>query len=70
MAVRTRDQIEAARAELNAAVKALAKMDRPAAVAILARYDVLTTAELKPEDIPAAHAAFVEALNKFDGVPS
>jgi hypothetical protein len=54
------------RDDLNAAVKALAAKDRPAAVAILARYDALSTPEIKPEDIPAVHAAFVEALKKFD----
>jgi hypothetical protein len=55
--------------QLNEAVKALAAKDRPAAVAILARYGALTAPELRPEDIPAAHAAFVEALKKFDGAP-
>jgi hypothetical protein len=54
---------------LNAVVKALASKDRPEAVAILARYDALTTPQIKTEDIAAAHAAFVEALKKFDGVP-
>jgi hypothetical protein len=48
--------------QLDAAVKALAKLDRPAAVEILARYGAMTTPEIKPEDIPAVHAAFVEAL--------
>ncbi len=59
MAAVTRD-------ELNAAVKALAARDRQAAVEILARYKVLTTPQLKHEDIPAVHAEFVEALKKFD----
>jgi hypothetical protein len=49
--------------ELNEAFKSLASKDRPAAVAILARYDALSTPELKPEDIPAVHAAFIEALD-------
>jgi hypothetical protein len=56
--------------QLDAAVKALAKLDRPGAVAILARYGAMVTPDIKPEDIPSAHAAFVEALKKFDGVPS
>lgn len=62
------------RDQLNAAVRALAAKDKPggrdAAVAILAKFGVLTTAELKHEDIPAAHAAFVEALKRFDASPS
>jgi hypothetical protein len=48
--------------QLDAAVKALAKLDRPAAVEILARYGAMTTPEIKNEDVPACHAAFVEAL--------
>jgi hypothetical protein len=59
----------AARDQLNAAVKALAKKDRAQAVAILARYGALTTPEVKPEDIPAARAAFEEALAKLNGKP-
>jgi hypothetical protein len=57
------------KAELHAAVKALAAKDRPVAVAILARYGVLTTPQIKPEDIPAVTAVFLEALKKFDGAP-
>jgi hypothetical protein len=52
--------------KLNEAVKAMGRVDRPQAVKILARFDVLTTAELKPESIPAVHAAFIEALKKSD----
>jgi hypothetical protein len=51
--------------QLNKAVTALAKLDRPAAVAILARFNASNTVELKHEDVPAAHAAFLEALKKF-----
>jgi hypothetical protein len=54
------------RVELNAAVQALAVRDRPAAVAIFAKFGALCTPEIKSEDIPAVHAAFVEALKKFD----
>jgi hypothetical protein len=54
------------KAKLNETVKALAKLDRPAAAAILARFGVLTTASLKEEDIAATHAAFVEALKKMN----
>lgn len=54
------------RVELNAAVKALEAKDRAAAVDILARYGARCTPEIKREDIPAAHAAFVEALAKLD----
>jgi hypothetical protein len=57
------------RDHLKAAVKALAAKDRPAAVAILARYGALVAPDIKTEDIPAVHAAFLEALKKFDGVP-
>jgi len=55
------------RDQLNAIVKEVAARDRPAAVKILGTFGVLTTPQLKPEDIPAAHAAFVAALKKFDG---
>lgn len=58
------------RVELNAAVKALEKIDRPAAEKILAQFNALNTPQLRSEDIPAAHAAFVEALAKLDGAPS
>jgi hypothetical protein len=54
--------MSATRDELNAAVKALAARDRPKAVSILARFNAMTTPEIKPEDIPAVHAAFVKAL--------
>ena len=54
--------MSATRDELNAVVKALAARDRPKAVSILARFNAMTTPEIKPEDIPAAYAAFVEAL--------
>jgi hypothetical protein len=52
--------------QLDAVVKALAAKDRPAAVAILARYGALVTPQVRPEDAPAVHNAFVEALKKFD----
>jgi hypothetical protein len=52
------------RDELNAAVKALAKLDRPAAVAILARYGALTTPQIKHEDVLSVTAAFVEACEE------
>jgi hypothetical protein len=55
------------RDELNTSVKRLAARDRPAAVEILARYGAMNTPEIKPEDIAAAHAEFVEALKKFNG---
>ena len=62
-----------ARSELNEVVQALVKMDRPAAVEILARFNArgesrpaMNTTELTSEDIPAARAAFVEALRKLD----
>jgi hypothetical protein len=61
--------IETTRDRLNAAVKALAAKDRPVAVAILARYGALTTPQIKPEEVPAVHAEFVEALAKLDGAP-
>jgi len=57
------------RVELNDVVRQLARVDRAQAVAILARYGALTTPEVKPEDIPAAHAAFEEALAKLNGKP-
>lgn len=60
---------QTARDQLNTAVRALEKLSRPAAVAILARYGALRTPELKTEDIPAVHAEFVEALKKFNDVP-
>lgn len=63
------ETLSTTRDQLKAAVKALAAKDRPAAVAILARYGCMTAPEIKPEDIPAVHAAFVEALKKFDGAP-
>ena len=56
---RTRDQ-------LNAVVKALAARDRSGAVEILARYNVMTTPQLKSEDVPAVYQACVEALKKLD----
>jgi hypothetical protein len=57
------------RVELNDVVRQLARVDRAQAVAILARYGALTTPEVKPEEIPAAHAAFEEALAKLNGKP-
>jgi hypothetical protein len=55
--------------QLNESVKALAARDRPSALAILNRYGATCTPEIKPEDIPAAHAAFVEALAKIASTP-
>lgn len=52
--------------QLNVVVRALAAKDRPAAVEILARFGVENTVKLKPEHIAEAHAAFEEALKKFD----
>ena len=54
--------MSATRDELNSAVKALSARDRPKAVSILARFNAMTTPEIKYEDVPACHAAFVEAL--------
>jgi hypothetical protein len=51
--------------QLNAAVQALAKLDRPAAVAILARFDALNTVKLQPEAWRAVFEACEEALKKF-----
>jgi hypothetical protein len=62
----TKQQKTPDRFELNGAVKALAARDRLAAVAILDKFGVLTTADLQSADIPAAHAAFLEALGKFE----
>ncbi|MGO8976805.1 MAG: hypothetical protein ACLQJ0_00115 [Steroidobacteraceae bacterium] len=62
----TRQKITRDRVELNAVIKRLAAKSRPEAVAILAKYDALTAPEIKPEDIPAARAAFNEALARLD----
>lgn len=56
--------------ELNAAVKALEKLDRRLAVDVLAKFGVLTTAKLQPELWQAVFDACTEALKKFDGIPS
>ena len=50
--------------QLNDAARALVRKDRPAAVAILAGYDVLTAAVLPPEHWQAVHVACTEALAK------
>ncbi len=52
------------RVELNTIVRQLAARNRPAAVAILARYGCMTAPELKAEDVPAVTAEFIEALKK------
>jgi hypothetical protein len=52
--------------QLNEAVTALAKLDRPAAVDILAKFGVLNTAELLPEAWPAVFEA-CEARAKIAG---
>jgi len=52
--------------QLNEAVTALAKLDRSEAVTILARFNVLTTAELKPEAWRAVFEACEEARSKID----
>lgn len=49
--------------QINEVVKKLAQVDRPAAVEILARFGVENTVKLKHEDIAAAYAAFIEALD-------
>jgi len=51
--------------QLNEAVTALAKLDRPAAVEILARFNVLNTAELQPEAWRAVFEACEEARSKI-----
>jgi hypothetical protein len=53
------------RDQLNAAIKGLAKLDRSQAVAILAEFDVLTTAKLPAEHWPAVIEACEAAVNKF-----
>jgi hypothetical protein len=60
--------MEITRDQLNAAVKALAARDRPEAVKILARFGAMVAPEIKAGEIPAAHAAFMEALKKFDAI--
>jgi hypothetical protein len=60
---------EVTKAKLNAAVMALAKLDRPAAVAILARFDALNTVKLKPELWQAVFEACEEARAKIAGTP-
>jgi hypothetical protein len=52
--------------QLNDAVRALARKNRPAAVAILARFDVLTAAVLPPEHWQAVHDTCMEALAKLN----
>jgi hypothetical protein len=47
---------------LDDAVRALAKKDRPATVALLAKFGALTTPELPPEQWQAVYEACVEAL--------
>jgi len=53
--------------QLNDAVKQLARIDRPAAVAVLDRFGVLTTAELLPDAWPAVLAACEDARAKIAG---
>lgn len=56
--------------KLNAAVKQLVKLNRPAAVEVLARFGVTTTAELQPEAWQDVFEACEEALKKVaDGAP-
>jgi hypothetical protein len=55
--------------QLNEAVTALAKIDRPAAVAILERYGVLNTATLPPEKWRAVFEACEEARAKIASTP-
>lgn len=58
------------KAKLNEAVNALAKIDRPAAVAILAKFGVLTTASLPTELWQPVLEAFEEARSKIaEGAP-
>lgn len=56
--------------QLNAAVKALAKLDRPAAVDILARFGAINTVELKTELWQAVFESCEAALKKFDASTS
>jgi hypothetical protein len=51
--------------QLDESVRALAKVDRPAAVAILAKFGVLTTAELQPEAWRPVYGACEEARAKI-----
>jgi hypothetical protein len=60
---------EITKENLNAAVKALATKDRSAAVAILARFDALNTAELQPEAWRAVFEACEEARAKIASAP-
>jgi hypothetical protein len=54
------------RAELNEAVKELAARDRRRAVAVLARFNVMTTPQLQLDDIQAVYDACTEELAKLD----
>ncbi len=53
--------------QLNEAIMALANLNRPAAVAILAKFGVLNTAELQPEAWRAVFDACEEARAKIAG---
>ena len=60
-------EVRKAKRQLNDAVVALVKKGhRPEAVAILARFGLLNTVKIKPEDIAPVHAAFEEALAKLN----
>ena len=54
------------KAKLNEAVRALAQVDRPAAVAILARFNALNTVKLPPEKWRPVFDEITEALKKFN----
>jgi hypothetical protein len=48
---------------VNAAVRALEKRDRAAAIALLERFAVITTPQLRPEQYQAVLEAFEAALS-------
>lgn len=57
------------KAKLNAAVKTLARVDRPLAEAILAKHGVFTTADLRPELWQVVLEEIEEARSKIVGKP-
>ncbi|HEY2682165.1 MAG TPA: hypothetical protein VGI93_01540 [Steroidobacteraceae bacterium] len=61
-----RYKIDPLKQRLNTAVHALAAKDRQRAVAILAQFNVLTTAELRPEQWQTVLDSFEAALAQLD----
>jgi hypothetical protein len=54
------------RHELNNAVQALAKTDRPAAVLVLAKFGAMNTVEISPEAWQAVYDECTEAVAKLE----